>query len=197
VAADAKEIAFTTGPPRWESIGIASLGTGRITRRIPTSKGTLTGLAFAPDGDTIYFGAGGFIWSVDLAGKLQQIAPGESVAVTSRSLVVRSRNLSANRLIRIPLEGGAHTEIRHDEPLADLVLSPNALRADGRLLASVAPVDSWYFPPAMTGKSGKLERISIDYQGDVHSMAWTPDGRILALTQVYQSRIWKFGSLPH
>ncbi|HEY2014430.1 MAG TPA: protein kinase [Bryobacteraceae bacterium] len=197
IAADSNEIAFAMGPPRWNTIGVASIATGRITRRIPTSQEKLEGLAFAPNGETLYFAAGGFIWSLDRAGKIRRIAAGESVAAASRSVAVRSRDTATNRLTRIPLDGGAAKEIRHDDPLPDMTLSPNALRADGRLLSPVAPVDSWNFPPAIAGEAGKLERIAIDYQGDIHSMAWAPDGKVVALTQVFHSRIWKFGPLWH
>jgi hypothetical protein len=154
----------------------------------------LTAIAFSPDGETIYFGAGGFIWRMGRNGDIQRIAPGESVAAAGRGLVVHARAAPAPQLFRMAPDGGAVNEVEHQDLLADLRLSPNALQGDGRVLSPLAPVDSWIFLPGITGKSGKLERIPIDYHGDIHSMAWTPDGKVVALTQVFRSRIWKFSA---
>ena len=195
-AASRSEIAFALDGPRWDTIGVASLASGRITRRIPAGKGLLTSIAFSASGEFIYFGAGGFIWRVDGGGRMERVTIGDSVAAGRDFLAVRSRENGVQRLYRMPLDGSPSIEVPHSEPLHNLNISPNAIAADGRILTSVAPVDLWFFPPAITGKSGRLERISIDYQGDIHSMAWTPDGGIVALTQVVRSRVWKFSPQP-
>ena len=194
-AATTAEVAFALGGPQWDTIGLASLTTGRITRRIRAGKGLLTSVAFSPIGELIYFGAGGYIWSVDLGGRIERVAVGDSVAAGRDFLAVRSRVSGMQHLYRVLLNGGPSIEVQHDEPLHNLNISPNSIAPDGRILSSVAPIDSLFFPPAMTGKSGRLERISIDYQGDIHSMAWTPDGKVIALTQVVRSQVWKF--TPH
>jgi WD40 repeat protein len=191
-AANTAEVAFALGGPRWDTIGVASLTTGRITRRIPAGKGLLTSVAFSPIGELIYFSAGGYIWSVDRGGRIERVAVGDSIAAGRDFLAVRSRENGTQHLYRVPMNGGTSIEVQHEEPLHNLNISPNSVTPDGRILSSVAPVDSWFFPPAMTGKSGQLERISIDYQGDIHSMAWTPDGKVIALTQVVRARVWKF-----
>ena len=195
-AANAAEVAFALGGPQWDTIGVASLTTGRITRRISPGKGLLTSVAFSPISELIYFSAGGYIWSVDPSGRIEKLAVGDSVAAGRDFLSVRSRENGTQHLYRVPLKGGAGIEVQHKEPLHNLNISPNSIAPDGRILSSVAPVDSWFFPPAMTGKSGRLERISIDYQGDIHSMAWTPDGKVIALTQVVRARVWKFTPQP-
>jgi hypothetical protein len=125
------------------------------------------------------------------------VAVGDSVAAGRGFLVVHSAEDGTQHLYRVPLNAGARIEVQHEEPLHNLDISPNSIAADGWILSSVAPIDSWFFPPSMTGRSGRLERISTDYQGDIHSMAWTSDGKVIALTQVIQSRIWKFTPQPH
>jgi len=68
-------------------------------------------------------------------------------------------------------------------------LSPNALSADGRLLEPLDLRDSWFNPPSLIdAATGRLTRIAAD---DV-SMAWLPDGRIIALRIGLHSTLWKF-----
>jgi hypothetical protein len=40
--------------------------------------------------------------------------------------------------------------------------------------------------------SGRITRIASDDVSDYHSMAWLPDGRILALRVGLRSTLWKF-----
>ena len=59
-------------------------------------------------------------------------------------------------------------------------MTPGALNPDGRLLVPLQ--DAWFNRPAVldTG-SGRLTHIPSDDASDYHSMAWLPDGRIMAL----------------
>jgi len=43
-----------------------------------------------------------------------------------------------------------------------------------------------------TGANGRVTRIASDDVSDYHSMAWLPDGRILALRVGLWSSLWKF-----
>jgi eukaryotic-like serine/threonine-protein kinase len=63
-----REIAFLIGPVPRETIGLAEMETGRITRRIAPGKGEIVSLAASPDGATLYFASGGMIWSISSAG---------------------------------------------------------------------------------------------------------------------------------
>ncbi|HJZ97140.1 MAG TPA: protein kinase, partial [Candidatus Solibacter sp.] len=56
------DVAFLIGAAPSKTIAVASLATGRISRRIPLDKGVITSLAASPDGATIYAAAGGAIW---------------------------------------------------------------------------------------------------------------------------------------
>jgi hypothetical protein len=99
------------------TIWVASLPTGRITRRIRAGKGQLTSVAFSPIGELIYFGGGGYIWSVDPAGRIERVAVGDSVAAGRDFLAVRLRENGMQHLYRVPLDGGASVEVQHEEPL--------------------------------------------------------------------------------
>ncbi|HTX33984.1 MAG TPA: protein kinase [Bryobacteraceae bacterium] len=193
-ASNSKEIAFALGPAPRETIGVASLSTGRIVRRIAAGKGPLTAVAFAPDG-SIYFGAGAFIWHAENGGAIQRITAGESVAVGTGGLIVKVSENDKIHLLRVSPDGTVTGEVESMEPIVPS--SPNPLSADavsaaGRILCPLAPVGAHLFVPGVTGKSGKLERIPIDYQGDIHALAWAPDGRIIAFAAIRRSRIWKF-----
>jgi hypothetical protein len=79
-------------------------------------------------------------------------------------------------------------------PLAPFeVLSPNSLSADGRLLHPLQLPDSWFNAPGLVDTAtGRLSRIPSDDASDYSSMAWLPDGRILALHTGLRSTLWKF-----
>ena len=192
-AANEREIAFAVGPEPQQTIAVASISSGRIAYRIPVAKGQLTSLAFSPDGRTLYFAAGGTVWAVpESGGDIQRIASGNSVAASERSLVVQVEESSGIHLRRVPVGGGFAAEVETSVPLAPIGLSPNALHRDGRIVCLLAPPDSWFFLPGVSQASAKLQPIPIDYQGDFHSMGWTPDGQVVALIQVLRARIWKF-----
>ena len=77
--------------------------------------------------------------------------------------------------------------------MAPMQLSPNALRADGRLLTSLLPHDSWFNPPAIVDtRNGGLTRIASDNRSDYQSIGWSPSGDIVALRIGVRATIWKF-----
>ena len=82
-------------------------------------------------------------------------------------------------------------------PVAPRSLSPNALHADGRLLTSLLPHDSWFNPPAsIDSASGRITRIPSDNLSDYQSIGWTPDGQVMALKIGLRATIWKFQPIP-
>ena len=194
-----REMAFVIGPHPHQTIAVAETSTGRITRRILLNKGNIESLASSPDGTTLYAAASGTVWAVPPGGEPRMIRAGESVAAdpSGRHLVITVTENSRLRLFRVPADGGSEQEIVTDGSIrlmgAGAGLSPNALDAQGRLLNPLSPRDSWFNAPGLLDTAtGRVTRIASDDVSDYHSMAWLPDGRILALRVGLRSTLWKF-----
>jgi hypothetical protein len=194
-----REIAFAVGPKPRQTIAIAEIGTGRITRRLTPGKGVLSSMAASSDGKTLYFGAGFKIWSMPSAGgDVTAIRPGNSVVVepTGRALVVSMSESTGPRLFSVPLDGGPQREITIDRELpldATIALTPGSIDRSGRLLVPLSPLDSWFNPiGVLTLATGQIVRVPSNNRNDHHTMVWMPDGQILAQRLGLQSAIWKF-----
>jgi len=193
-----REIAFVTGSAPHQTIAVADTASGRIVRRIPLNKGDILSLASSPEGKTLYAAAGGSIWAVSSSGgEPRMIRAGDSVTVdpSGRQLVIAVNENSKFRLFRVPVDGGSEQEVVTDGsiPLGGFALSANALNADGRLLHPLSPVDDWFNPPGLLDiVTGRITRIPSDDGSDYHSLAWLPDGRIMALRVGLRSTLWKF-----
>jgi hypothetical protein len=60
-------------------------------------------------------------------------------------------------------------------------------------LFPLQPLDSWFSPIGLIDTAtGRITRVASDDVSDYHSMAWLPDGRILALHVGLRSTLWKF-----
>ncbi len=145
-------IAFLIGPAPHATIAVAETSTGRITSRIAPGKGRISSIASSPDGKTLYFSAGGKIWSVPSAGgEPGSIRSGDGVIADpgGGSLVIGTVESAKVRLFRWSLmeggRGGAEHEIATDGSVPLAPVSYGLLRADGRLLVVLAPLDSWFF----------------------------------------------------
>ena len=117
---------------------------------------------------------------------------------SGRQLLIGVSESAKFRLFRVPLvSGGAagpEQEIVTDAatPLMG-VLSPSSLSADGRLLEGLSLRDAWFYAPGLIDTaSGRITRIAADDVSDYQSMAWLPDGRIVALHVGLRSTLWKF-----
>ena len=192
------EVAFLIGPEPRQTIGVAALATGRVARRIALNKGSITALAAARDGRTLYSAAGGMVWAIPSAGgDAHPIRAGQVVAVDpdGRTLTITSTEGSRVRLFRVPLDGGAEQEI---VPAAGIPVaysyssSPDAVGPEGRLAVPLAPPDTWFWPPGIIDRGGHVTRVPLDFMSDFHSIAWTSDGRLAALALNVRSRIWRF-----
>ena len=198
-AAGPRGIAFLIGPAPHAAIAVAETATGRITSRIAPGKGEISSIASAPDGATLYFSAGGKIWSVPSAGGTPSpIRSGDGVIAdpSGKSLVVDTVESAKVRLFRVSLidggDGSEHEIVTDGSvPLAPVV--PGLLRADGRLLVVLAPLDSWFFVPGILDiGTGRITRLSTDQASHTRSLSWTPDGRILEVRENVRSTLWRF-----
>jgi eukaryotic-like serine/threonine-protein kinase len=198
----AREIAFVIGPVPRETIALAEIANGRITRRIAPGKGVISSLGSSPDGKVIYFAAGNSIWAIPSSGgDARMICSGDSVTAdpTGRGLVITRIEASKLRLFRESLDGKSEHEIAVDDsvPLFPEILAPNALRSDGRLLTPLAPRDSWFNPPGIVDiANGRVTHIQSENTSDYNSMAWLPDGQLMALQIGLRATIWKFKQEP-
>jgi hypothetical protein len=70
-------------------------------------------------------------------------------------------------------------------------ISANAVGPDGRIVLSVVPKNSWFWPLAILDpKTGKLEVLP---PGDQYDMGggWTSDGHIVYLAHPVTSTLWR------
>jgi hypothetical protein len=192
------EVVFMIGPAPHETLAFTEPATGRIVRRLSPGKGPIDSISCSPDGATSYFSARGIIWSVPSSGgDARKIRPGDRMVadLSGRRLLVQVRENSQVHLFSVALDGGPEREIPLDQSvrLAGSPLSSSGLSADGRLLAPLAPADSWFNPPGVVDTAtGRITRIPSDNQGDYRSMGWTRDGQVIALKNGLRATLWKF-----
>jgi hypothetical protein len=114
-----QEIAFVIGPSPHETIAVANLASGRVTRRIAPGKGAIASMACSPDHQTLFFSARRAIWAVPLAGgEPRQLSRGDGLVwdASRQSLIVqRIENSLHVKLFRLPVNGGPEQEIRINE----------------------------------------------------------------------------------
>jgi hypothetical protein len=145
-------------------------------------------MAASSDGATIYFAAGGTIWSIPSAGgEARRIRSGNRVVAngSDRALLVSVLESPKKRLFRVPLDGAPEREIIADgsHSLAYQLLSPGSWNPNGRLLVSLH--DSWYTGPAVLDtNNGRVQPLPFDNETDYGSLGWLPDGKILAALRV-------------
>jgi predicted Ser/Thr protein kinase len=193
------EAALMVGSSPQRSLAIVSVKEGRILRRFDVTVGKqITGLAASPDGKDLYYLSSGSVWSVpSQGGSPHMICAGDGAAVNpdGRDLIVSLNEQQHVRLERVPLTGGPTQpiQVRGDLPVSPMLLGPDALNKDGKLLVSVAPRDSWFFGLAILDPTtGAVTRVPLNYTGDIMVAGWGSDGRILAIANPMRSHIWRF-----
>ena len=190
-----KEFAFAVGPES-RSIGIASIATGMITRRIAIDKGTLTTMVATPDGQTLYCTAGGSIWMQPSAGgSATRLRAGNVVAMdpAGKYMAVIDTFEGHSRLLKVALSDGGEQEIQISGNARPVPKESGAINKDGMLLLGLAPPDSWFIEPAVIDlRNGHATMVPIDFQGDSFRMDWTADGQILAAVAGLRASLWKF-----
>ena len=190
------QLAFMIGPRPRDTIALADIETGLITRRIAPGKGEILSLAASPDGATLYFAAGGMVWSIaSTGGEERKIRAGNRVVAspTGQSLVVSVLENPDMRLFRVAMDGSAEIEIPTDRShsVEYSLLSSGAWNRDGRLLVSLQ--DGWFNAPAILDTlTGRVQPLPFDNASGYLSIAWLPDGRIMALRLGTRSTLWRF-----
>ncbi len=198
-----REIAFILGTPDHSVLALASLADGRVVKRLDrVVANAITALAASPDGKTIYYVAGRNVWTIDAdGGQPRQIGPGDAVAPDSngRDLVVQLIENEGVRLMRVPVSGGPGEPIPIQGPLrvSPTLMGPNAVGRDGRVVVSVASADYWFYGTGILDpRSGKLQRVPINFVGDLLGPGWQDDGRILTTGWPLKSSLWRFRASP-
>ena len=188
-------VAMAIGSGANRGVVIVSIATGQMVQRLAGL--TPTVMAGSPDGRTLYFNKAGAIWAMpSVGGAVRRIRDGDGIAVDpgGRYLVVQVNDVRQSRLIRVPLDGSAESDIaiRGERRLAGgTFLASNAVGPDGRILISVSSPSSWFLSEAIldpkTGNLTILPGATADMQG-----GWSSDGRAVYYAQEIQSALWRF-----
>jgi hypothetical protein len=193
------QVAFLIGPAK-RTIGVASTSNGRIVRRMVFDKGDIDSMASSPDGKTLYFGAGGSIWSIPVTGGTPaRIRAGDHVAVapSGQYLIVEIIENPEIRFIRVPLRDGLPSGPEQDLRRSGDIrpsgyITPNAVGKDGRILISLGSM-------VMESPAGVLDPVTGRYSPvldpphvDFHAVGWGPDGSVIGFGLEMHSRMWKF-----
>ena len=135
------------------------------------------------------------MWAIPEAGEPKELRAGDAIAVdpAGKFLLVEVGETPVIRLIRVPLDGSREQEIpRGETGRPASALTPNAIGRDGRILTPMGG-STWNWPAGILDPStGRYTRIPLDQDVDYHALAWTPDGRIVALASGAETTLWKF-----
>jgi hypothetical protein len=192
------QVVFTLRDGSRLMLATASLE-GRSVKTIQTlSWPTFTdmSIAGAPDGKTVFYAEAGSIRSVPASGgEPETICLGHSVAVDPAGsyLIVKRNAAPENYLVRYSLADRTEQRVEFSGQyrITGFPLTPNAIGPDGRILVSVAPLHSWYWPAAVIDqRTGKME-LATDLQADMYS-GWDAEGRLVASVMFFRSSIWRF-----
>src|SRR5262245_52451247 len=156
-------VAFAVGPEPRETIAVADTVNGRIMSRISPRQGVIQTIAASADGETMYYTAGGSVWSVaTAAGEPRRIGPGSLVvAHPAGNLIVARNEATQVRLFEVSVENGTERALAVDP--GTRFVSLGAVRADGLMAAPLAAVDSWFLQLALVDlKSGRTTRLAGD-----------------------------------
>jgi hypothetical protein len=196
---DSQHVVLLLGAAGKQEVAIATITDGRIVRRIKGASGAgIQRMACSPDAKTIYYTASGSLWAISASGGTpRKLGAGDSVAVDPRNedLIVQLNEAERVRLVRLPASGGPPQEIpfHSDLRLTRILLAPNAVWKDGRILTTVASNDSWWFGVAVLDpRSGGVERVPLSYPADLDYPGWTPDGRIVSAAHALRAALWCF-----
>ncbi len=193
------EIAFLLGPRDNSVVAVASISDGRIARRLQGVKGSgINGLVASRDGSMLYYVASRTVWAIPATdGQPRRIGPGDAVSPdpNGKDLIVQLREKEGVRLVRVPVSGGAEEPIIVQSALrlAPVDMGSNTIGKDGRAVVSIATPENWFYAPGILDlRSGKLNKITVNFTGDTLGLGWQDDGRILCTGWPIKGRLWRF-----
>jgi len=182
---------------------LASVRDGRILRRLAGTQNALPQeLAAAPDGRTVYYPSRGELWAVDVDGEAppRKVTSGQGVAVfpSGEELLVQRNGAEGVGLFRVPVTGAyaVSLPLLGELRLAPAPISGRAVAPDGRIVVTVASRDAWRWRPALLDPStGALQLVPVEFDGDVRSVGWAPDGALVGLGVGLHTELWRFRDL--
>jgi serine/threonine-protein kinase len=171
----------------------------RIVKRLDGVPGSeVTDLAASPDQMTLYYVASRTVWAIAASGgQPRYIGPGDAIAAdpNGKDLIVQLIEQEGIWLLRVQVSGGTGEPIPIQSTLrlASVLISPHAVGKDGRVVLSVATPDSWFYGAAiLDSRSGKWDRVPLNFTGDLLAPGWLEDGRILTSAWPLKSTLWRF-----
>jgi len=193
------EVAFLLGPHGNTVVAVASISDGRVVRRLQGIKGSgIENLVASRDGKTLYYVSSNTVWAIPSTdGEPRRIGPGDAVTTDphGKDLIVQLREKEGVRLARVPDSGGSEEPIALQGALrlAPVEMNSSAIDKDGRALVSIATPDNWFYGAGILDmRSGKLNKIPLNFTGDVVGLGWQSDGRILASGWPLKAKLWRF-----
>jgi len=174
---------------------------GAHARQITSDPGIKLAPSVCPDGRTVVFSSStSGIWRVDIdGGNLKPLTPSpseefSSCSADSKWVVFQSERAGAPRIWKVPIEGGAPTQIT-DYPSSFPVVSP-----DGKWIACFDHTDPHRRKISIIPFTGGPAANTLDFQrtvmpfgGDTApGIQWSPDGRALTYIDVRKGvpNIW-------
>jgi hypothetical protein len=170
-------------------------------RRFKAPTPSILTLGASPDGRTLYYAAGGSIWTLPATGGTPaKLGDGDSFTFDQDTgdLVVKLDEGARMRLVMLKAGGGTAHEIavRSELRLIPRPLVPGAIR-QGRLLLGAASADSWFWHAAMLDlKTGILTKLAEPNPSDFHFVTWRADGVPIALGYGIDTALWHYTSRP-
>jgi serine/threonine protein kinase len=193
------EVAFLLGPRGNAVVAVASISDGRIVRRLQGIQGSgISNLVASRDGKTLYYVSSRTVWAIPATdGQPRRIGPGDAVTPdpNGKDLIVQLREKEGVRLVRVPVSGGAEEPIIVQSALrlAPVDMGSNTIGKDGRAVVSIATPENWFYAPGILDlRSGKLNKITVNFTGDTLGLGWQDDGRILCTGWPIKGRLWRF-----